>query len=112
MVTKAWGVANGKTVIFTRTEGDRWEVSVPWTDDGEYVVEINAEDDAGNRAYLCTLLFVISGHEVKIHVVPRGYQGTHQNSGYAGAPEAPEYHADVEKGGFTIERYICGRDDL
>lgn len=94
MVSRAWGTANGQEVIFTRVEGDRWEVTVPWTDDGEYIVEIYAEDEAGNRAYACTLLFVISGHELRAHVVPRGYL------------------AEVKGGGYTVERCICGRDDI
>ena len=75
-MTRVTGNINGKLLEFTTAENDRWEVSFPANPDGEYVVEISAVDDAGNRGYLCTMLFAVSGHSVRGYVVPRGFSGT------------------------------------
>lgn len=47
MVTRVYGLANGTEVIFSHAEGNAWEITVPWTDDGKYTAEIFAEDEAG-----------------------------------------------------------------
>lgn len=40
----------------------------PWTDDGKYTAEIFAEDEAGNLSHLCSMLFVIAGHERRLRL--------------------------------------------
>ena len=50
MVVKVSGKIDGKEVIFERAEGDRWNATVPYDLDGMYVVELTAENDAGNIA--------------------------------------------------------------
>ncbi len=128
MVSRAYGTANGETIIFDHTKGDKWTATVPWTDDGEYAVELFAEDEAGNTAYLCTVLFVISGHELRGYIVPRGYAGTGNTAGYAGmvsvseffgrlqganftaSIDQEEYQIQIKEGGYMIERTVCSRD--
>lgn len=128
MVSRVYGKANGKTIFFTPREGDRWEATVPWTQDGEYVVELSAEDAAGNTGYLCTMLFVISGHEMQGYVVPRGFSGNKNTHDYAGLLKAGEYlcnirgnslsaefgrtkyRVEVKEGGYKIEHTVCSRD--
>ena len=51
MVVKVSGKIDGKEVIFERAEGDRWNATVPYDLDGMYVVELTAENDAGNIAW-------------------------------------------------------------
>ena len=56
MVVKATGKVDGKEVIFERAEGDLWKVTIPYDLDGMYVVEVTAEDEAGNIAFCTKLL--------------------------------------------------------
>lgn len=109
MVSRAYGTANGLTISFERTTGDHWQATVPWEDDGEYAVELFAEDEAGNTAYLCTVLFVISGHELRGYIVPRGYAGAGGTTGYGGNIGKVEYQGTVKEGGYTIERTVCSK---
>ena len=69
MVTRVLGTVDGKEVIFNRIEGDRWQISVPYDKDGEYVVEVIAEDEAGNRAYVARMLFIVDTESLCVHVI-------------------------------------------
>lgn len=130
MVTRAYGTANGATIIFSNVGGDKWEATVPFNEDGEWVVEIWAENEAGNVGYMCTVLFAITGHQLQGYVVPRGYTVEAGMRDYTGFPTisqflcsltgkqfaislaaGPEYALDVSlKGGFTIGRAVCSRN--
>lgn len=112
MVTRVYGKANNAEIIFTHIKGDRWETTVPWTADGEYIVELMADDEAGNTAYVCSVLFVVSGHEFNGYIIPRGYSLTEtKNCDYSGLANMQDYFGDIVKGGFSIERQICCRND-
>ena len=126
-ISRVYGEANGQSITFEQ-EGDVWKADVPWSDDGEYATSIWAEDEAGNTGYICTVLFVISGHELQGYVIPRGYAGSGSSLNYAGLPTISEflgnmymqeffmqkkekrYQASVQKGGYGIERIVCSRD--
>ena len=60
MVKRVFGRVDGQEVELYADSGDRWSVPVPFDADGEYVVEILAEDDAGNQAYMAKMLFVVN----------------------------------------------------
>lgn len=128
MVAGVYGKANGTEITFSRKEGGTWEAQVPWTEDGEYAVELYAYDDAGNIGYACTMLFVISGHELQGYVVPRGFSGTGDSNDYKGLPGLQEflgniqstsfegkvekeYTAELQEGGYVIERTVCSRNE-
>lgn len=128
MVARVWGEANGDYIIFAHQSGSTWNATCPWDNDGEYIVEMYAEDTAGNTAYLCSMLFIISGHELQGYVVPRGFAGTDNTNDYVGLPtisqflgevqekgfkaegKEKEYEIEAVKGGYGIERIICSRD--
>lgn len=119
MVKTVYGKYNGQTILFARKEDSKWEALVPFNSDGEYIVEVYAEDMAGNTSYYCSILFAISGHEIKLHIVPRGYGGSAKTSGYScdivpggyiGSAKTSEYSCVLVKGGYKIERSICCRD--
>lgn len=59
MVTTVYGKCDGNVILFTRDETGRWLTAVPFSKDGEYVVELVAEDEAGNSTYLATILFTL-----------------------------------------------------
>ena len=46
MVKRVFGRVDGCEVELNRSEGDWWNVPVPFDTDGEYVVEIHARDQA------------------------------------------------------------------
>jgi len=72
-VARVFGRIGGAEVILEHAEGSRWSVPVPLDQDGEYVVEIIAEDEAGNQAYLARMLFVVDSAKLCAHVVPIPY---------------------------------------
>lgn len=96
---RVYGKADGIEVTFYHAEGDIWKIDVPWKEDGKYIAEIYAEDDAGNVSYLCDMLFVISGHELKTEVIPVGEK-----------PEdtGQKYHVQLREGGYSIDNIRCG----
>lgn len=122
---KAHGTINGQDIVFTHREGNRWETEIPWSDDGEYVTEIYTEDEAGNVGYLCTILFIISGHKLRGYIVPRGFAASVKDNNYSGMPTIQEffanlqerrteikvsekkYRAEVMERGYTIEHTVC-----
>ncbi len=129
MVTRVFGVANGQPILFTPAKDRTWNATVPWTEDGEYVIEVYAEDGAGNTGYLCSMLFAISGHELQGYIVPNGYTVENKSNRYTGLPTINEflgnienisfsgesqekkYQSEVQEGGYIIERAICSRDE-
>lgn len=65
MVTRVYGQLNNEAEIsFTQISEAEWRAVVPAAPDGEYVVSLWADDDAGNTAYYATMLFIIKAHEV------------------------------------------------
>ena len=98
MVARVYGLANGTEIIFSHAKGDAWEISVPWTEDGKYIAEIFAEDEAGNVAHICKMMFVISGHEVRAYVVDA--EGD-ENVGTG------KYRAELVERGYEIECCVC-----
>lgn len=90
MVRRVFGKANGAKIIFEHQEGDWWCVTVPSNLQGEYIVDVYAEDEAGNVAYKCKMLFAICGHELQAYVLKTGYR------------------AEMKEGGYSIECRICG----
>lgn len=98
MVRRVSGTANGQRIFFERARGNYWEARVPPNLSGEYAVDLYAEDMAGNVSYFCKMLFVISGHEMKVEVLDRKY-GTEASIG--------GFLEGLAEGGFTIDKICC-----
>ncbi len=94
-VVRVIGTIDGVEVTFDRAQGDVWQVPVPLDDDGEYVVEIIAEDDAGNRSYLTKLLFAVNAAQLCVHVVPVPYYGALLPPAYGGSVQPAPYYAEL-----------------
>lgn len=90
MVQRVFGRANEFEVIFEHQEGDWWTITVPQNLEGEYIVDIYAEDEAGNVAHICKVLFAICGHELQVHILDE------------------RYRLEVKEGGYNIGCRICG----
>lgn len=64
MVVRVYGSANGVDIVFTPIGNDRWECAVPKFPSGEYVVDLYAEDEAGNIGYAATMLFIVNAKHI------------------------------------------------
>lgn len=56
MIRALWGRCGGAAVAFSE-RGGRWEAAVPAAPDAVYVLELWAEDEAGNRGYFATVKY-------------------------------------------------------
>ena len=64
MIKRVFGKVDGIEVNYDHDEGDWWKVHVPLDRDGEYVIEIIAEDEAGNQSFLTRLLYTVKNENI------------------------------------------------
>lgn len=74
MVTKLTGNVNGNAVIFERIQGDKWRITVPRDLSGTYIVDLLAEDEAGNETYWARYILTVDLTALCVHLVPCPYQ--------------------------------------
>lgn len=112
MVARVVGEVNGQSIIFEIDEKGSWNAAVPFQEDGEWVISLYAYDDAGNMAFVTRILYAISGHELTIKVLDKGYKGRLEElgingfldaNGCSGGLEERGYAGNVEDDGFTSE---------
>ena len=66
-IARVYGTCNGHDIILAlNPETRRWEVNVPKIPSGKYVVDLYAEDEAGNRAYYATVLIEVDFDTCKV----------------------------------------------
>lgn len=104
MVARVYGTVNGNKTVFSNTGGNCWEVAIPANGNGECVVEIWAEDDAGNVSYMATMLFTTYGHQMRCYIVPRGYSGESNCQEYKVEVDLNEVLAQILNGTYTAEQ--------
>lgn len=75
MVKRVFGRVDGRDVELDMDTGNRWSVPVPFDTDGEYVIEIIAEDEAGNRSYMAKMLYVVNTALLCAHLIRLPYYG-------------------------------------
>lgn len=68
-VMRVFGRVDGADVILDHKQGETWQVPVPLDQDGEYVVEIIAEDFAGNQSFLARMLYTVDAGNICIHML-------------------------------------------
>ncbi len=68
MVVRVYGSANGLDIVFSPLGDDRWNCVVPKLPGGEYVVDLYAEDEAGNIGYAATALFIVDAKHLLVDV--------------------------------------------
>lgn len=66
VVVSVYGRVNGHDVIFEPKGNDYWQCKPGMPEDGIYVTEIWAKDEAGNIGYKIAKLYVYDGRCVKI----------------------------------------------
>lgn len=73
MIVKVSGKVDGQDVIFERSEGNQWNITIPYDLDGMYVIEVTAENDAGNVAYCTKMLLIVDPATLCVKLVPLDY---------------------------------------
>ncbi len=91
MITRVYGTANAAEINFDHIDGDLWQAQVPYDSSGTFVCALYAENDIGNRAFICKALWAIVGHQMKMFILDSGYKSTPEESGYVGDPELEEF---------------------
>lgn len=59
MITQVWGMLGDSRIVFNKTDGNIWKATVPFMESGEYIVALYAVDEAGNQAYMATILYTV-----------------------------------------------------
>lgn len=108
MIVRVWGNANGFDITFKRRDGDLevWECDVPADKDGRYIVDIYVEKDNGLTGYVATVYFLISGHEIRGKLVPRGYDARTENIEYESLLDIKQVMAELLSRCFAGEN-VC-----
>ena len=108
MVKRVYGKANNFDVILERQDlTGEWRTTIPSNLDGEYYVELHAEDEAENASFLCKSLFIVSGHTLSIKILDNRYQSALMNCAGGVEEYKKEYQTEYREAGFTIERILC-----
>ncbi|MDD3253835.1 MAG: PF13754 domain-containing protein [Lachnospiraceae bacterium] len=94
-VSRVFGRVDGVKVVLQQGEGDRWSVPVPMDQDGEYVVEIIAEDEAGNQSCMARLLFVVNTSLLCVHMMPILYCAELREPTYSAGIAPKQYYAEL-----------------
>lgn len=69
VVVSVYGRVNGHDVIFESKGNDYWQCKPGMPEDGIYITEVWAKDEAGNIGYKIAKLYVYDGRCVKIEWV-------------------------------------------
>ena len=102
MVVRVFGTVDGTEVVLEHYHGDVWRVPVSLDQDGEYVVEIIAEDDAGNRAYMAKMLFVVNTALLCVHVIPIPYYAALIEPSLQIKIMPEQYEVSIEESEYTL----------
>ena len=74
MIARLYGKCNGYNIVFEPNERGRWETAVPVSEDKTYIIELWAEDLAGNVGYYATIeiFYDSSSLEMRFRLVDVG----------------------------------------
>ena len=89
-------------------EDGKWRTAIPSNLDGEYYVELYAEDEAGNVGFLCKSLFIVFGHTLSIKILDNGYKGDLMDCTGSAEEHKEEYEAELTDTAYTAEVETCG----
>lgn len=91
MITRVYGSVEGHEVALTRTDDGSWICIVPKTVDGEYAVELYAEDDAGNVSYFANMLFEVRATHVTAMFIYSRYNTINAKQVYSSRVSTTDY---------------------
>ena len=73
MVTRVFGRAGQYDLEFIKTSEGLWTAAVPFVESCEYVIDLYAEDEAGNISYYATYLLTFDASKLQVQAVPLQY---------------------------------------
>ena len=68
MIKQIIGTVDGSDIVLKADPAGMWTATVPAKPNGEYIVALWAEDDAGNRTYFCTVLLTYDITQLCCHI--------------------------------------------
>lgn len=69
MIARLYGTCQGQEIVFTQNGATgRWETTVPASPSGSYVLELWAEDTAGNVGYFATVRLAFDTNKLRFRV--------------------------------------------
>ena len=112
MVVELRGKIDGKEILFERVSQDEWRAAIPREFCGFYIVELEAFDEAGNRAYITKFLLTVDLDSLGVKLVPCSYQAGLLPSEFEGEPYHSSYIAylELEDGEDYDHDYGIGRN--
>ena len=72
MVKSLVGMVSGDQIVF-HPDGEGWKAEIPANIYGEFVIELFAEDDAGNSSYYNTILFVAKLNGIYVQILNENF---------------------------------------
>ena len=82
MVTRVFGRAGQYDLEFIKTSEGLWTAAVPFVESCEYVIDLYAEDEAGNISYYATYLLTFDASKLQVQAVPLQYIPTFIGQAY------------------------------
>ena len=70
MVTRVYGNAGLYYVEFNRISEGLWTATIPFPDSCELVIDLYAEDEAGNVSYYATYLLTLDSSKLQVEMMP------------------------------------------
>lgn len=104
MTTQVWGLLGSSKIIFDRTDGNIWKVTVPLLESGEYIVALYALDDAGNQAYVATILYVVDIENIQYEIRMLDYASEAQTTGFTIEAQTTGFAIEAQLQKYSIEQ--------
>lgn len=100
-VVELRGKVDGKEIVFERASEEEWKAQIPRELFGYYVVELEAFDEAGNRAFITKFLLTVDLEALAIKLVPCNYRAGLVGPAFESEPYLSPYtaHLSQERGG-------------
>lgn len=80
MIKRVFGYLNGQEITLVQRDLKLWDVEIPKVKEGKYIVEIFAEDEAGNISFFAKVFFEINANCTCVNFKMMNYDLETENS--------------------------------
>ena len=94
MVTRVFGRAGQYDLEFIKTSEGLWTAAVPFVESCEYVIDLYAEDEAGNISYYATYLLTFDASKLQVQALATWAHTTDFDTIFMNAPTTVEQLPD------------------
>ena len=98
MITQVWGTIGNTRIVFDKTDENIWKTTVPFMESGEYIVALYAVDDAGNQAYMATILYTVDLEKLRYEIKMLDYSAQGNMNDFWVVLEGSVTHAENVSG--------------